>query len=123
MRHLAAILALLLVLPPAPPPFSAVWQRGGIARLSWTQRAGVRETCVVRGIGDGGWGMGAAQSSVLIGCWYNLPAGPTNLTLGNAGPMDASFRPQAGDVFELAQDGVGERASLRGVVYLGVVRR
>jgi hypothetical protein len=110
MRRLAAILALGLLLQPAPPPFTATWQRPGVARLSWAQPAGVHETCVIR-------------NTTLIGCWYDLPAGATGLTLGASGPSDAAFRPAAGDVFTLARDGAAAQAELRGVVYVGIVRR
>jgi hypothetical protein len=109
------IFLLALLIQPAPAPFAATWQRPGIARLSWTQLAGVRETCVIRAP--------AAGISVLVGCWYDLPAGPTGLTLGASAPVDASFRPTAGDTFTLTMDGAASTAQLRGVVYLGVMRR
>jgi hypothetical protein len=104
------IAALVFFLQPAPPPFTATWQRPGVARLSWAQPAGVHETCVVR-------------NTTLIGCWYDLPSGATGLTLGASGPMDANFKPQAGDVFVLTQDGAARWAQLRGVVVLPLVAR
>ena len=90
--------------------FTATWQRPNVARLNWTQPAGVHETCLVK-------------NTTLIGCWYDLPAGLTGLSLGATGPMDANYRPVAGDVFTLAYDGnLAGRAPLRSVVYLGVIR-
>ncbi len=110
---IALRLALWLVLALAPS-FSATWQRPGVARLNWSQPANVHETCLIKAP--------AAGISVLIGCWYDLPAGDTGLTLGAQGPMDASFRPAAGDVFTLTQDGQKEHAPLVGRVFLPVVR-
>lgn len=117
MRRLATILVLLLLLllQPAPAPFSAVWQRPGVAAIRWTQPAGVSETCLFR--------RPVSSGDILIGCWDDLPEGATGLSLGASGPMDGAYRPQAGDVFILDQDGVTERAQLAGVVYVGVVRR
>jgi hypothetical protein len=110
-----ALLAFLLLLQPAPAPFTAHWQRPNVARLAWSVAPGVHETCLIK--------QPSAGISVLIGCWYDLPVGPTGLTLGDAGPMDASFRPTAGDTFTLTMDGAASTAQLRGVVYLGVMRR
>ena len=111
MRAFLVVLILSLLFQSAPPPpFTAVWQRPHVARLAWVQGAGVRETCLVR-------------NTTLIGCWYDLAPGPTVLILGDAGPMDANYKPQAGDSFTVAQDGVTERARLAGMVYVASVRR
>ena len=114
MRRLAAaVLAFALSLQSAPPPFRATWQRPGVARLAWSVPGGVVETCLIKEPARG--------SSVLIGCWYDLPAGPTGLSLGAQGPIDGSFRPTAGDVFVLTQDNqTVARAELRGVVYVAL---
>jgi hypothetical protein len=111
----SAFIALVYLLSVLFQPFTAVWVRPNIARLDWVQPVGVHETCLVREEGDTG-------RSVLIGCWYDLPAGKTGLTLGGTGPMDGAFRPQARDSFQLMQDGVqGESTQLWGRVYLGVM--
>jgi hypothetical protein len=104
------IAALVFFLQPAPP-FTATWPRPTVARLSWAQPDGVHETCVIR-------------NTTLIGCWYDLPTGPTGLSLGDTGPIDANFKPQAGDVFVLTMDGAAAaRAELRGVVMLPLVAK
>lgn len=117
MKTLVLFGALVLMLAITPPPhFTATWQRPAVARLSWSQPAAIHETCVIR--------IPAAGASVLIGCWYDLQAGATGLTLGGVGPMDGNYRPTALDVYELSfDDGVAERAALRGVVYLPVFSR
>jgi hypothetical protein len=104
------IAALVFFLQPAPPPFTATWQRPGVARLSWAQPAGVHETCVIR-------------NTTLIGCWYDLPSGATGLTLGDSGPIDAEFQTTGGRCVSLAQDGAARWAELRGVVYVAAGRK
>lgn len=99
-----------------PPPFTATWQRPGVARLAWSVSPGVHETCLIKAP--------AAGISVLIGCWYDLPAGPTGLNLGASGPSDASFRPSAGDRYVLTEDNWAvSTAQLRGVLLLPLVAR
>jgi hypothetical protein len=110
MIRAIVVLSLLLLAPPAPPPFTARWQSQTSARVSWTQPPGVLLTCLSRG-------------AILIRCWSALPAGPAMLVLGATGPLDGNFRPQAHDVFVLQQDGATDRAALLGVRYLAVVRR
>jgi hypothetical protein len=113
-RTVSGVMAWVVALAFLFQPFTAVWQRSGIARLDWVQPAGIHETCLAREEGDTG-------RSVLIGCWYDLPAGATGLTLGGTGPMDGAFRPQARDSFQLMQDGVqGESTQLWGRVYMPV---
>jgi len=106
--RIALLLALLITAP--PPPFTARWQGSSVARLVWQQPADVALTCLSR-------------NATLIRCWADLPAGPVVIALGSVGPLDAAYRSHAGDVFVLALDGLRERAALRGVVRLAVVRR
>lgn len=109
-------LLILLLLLIQPAPFSATWQSPTSARLAWAQPAGVSETCIVR--------IPAAGVSVLIGCWYDLPAGATGLTMWDTGPVSASFKPQAYDTYALTFDSEeAARAALRGVVYVPALRR
>jgi hypothetical protein len=82
----------------------------GHARIVWTQPAHVQQTCLSR-------------NATLIQCWRDLPPGPRVVTLGSQGPLDAAYRPEAGDVFTLALDGAIHRTTLRSVVRLPVVRR
>lgn len=114
MIYMLTILLALLLQSAPPPPLTAQWQRPHVARLSWTQPAGVRNTCIFRGVVE--------TQSILIGCWADLPAGATGLSLGGKGPMDGNLKPQPRDIFILDQDGAVSTAQLRGVVYLPVFR-
>jgi lysophospholipase L1-like esterase len=81
-------------------PLRAVWERPGVARVSW-----------------GGAGCLFHQQTL-----YRCYDGSRTLLLGSQGPIDAADRVRAGDVFRLARpDGAIEVARL-GVVYLPVWR-
>jgi len=102
MRHLATLFLLLTLLQPTPPPLPlrATWERSGVAR-------------VVHGPGC------LFRNDTLYRCYQESGV----LRLGAHGPLDAAYRPAAGDVYTLVgADGSVERAPLRGVVYLPVIR-
>ena len=112
---LAALLLLLLLQPSPPPPFTAVWQRPGVARLAWSQPSGTTRACLTR-VPHGG-------QSVPLDCYDDIPPGPVAILLGATAPVDGNARSQAGDTFVLDIGDTRARAQLRGVVYLGVVRK
>jgi len=108
--------ALLLLLALLPPPFTATWQRAGIARLEWTQPAGQTRACLTR-IPLGG-------QPVALDCYDDIPPGTAVvILLGVTAPVDGQARPQAGDSYVLDIGEAHARAHLASVVYLGVVRR
>lgn len=105
---IAIILALLL--HPAPPPFTAHWDAPGRATLRWSQSS---RSCLYR--------ESVIGERAFIGCFDG--SGAAVLALGDTGPLDAAYRPTAGDVFVLdGPEGV-RRARLRGVVYLAWMGR
>lgn len=104
-----AILLLILALLQPAPNITAHWQGSHVARISWRQPASVQLTCLSR-------------NSTLIQCWSDLPPGLSVVELGKTGPLDAAFRPAAGDVYVVQQDGAVWKAPLRGVAYFPVWR-
>lgn len=108
---IALLLLFLALLQPAPaPPITAHWQGAHIARIVWRQPSGVHLTCISR-------------NATLIRCWTDLPPETYIMLLGSAGPLDAAYRPAAGDVFVLEQDGARYPTPLRAFVALPLVRR
>ncbi len=109
------LIALVFALQNTPAPFTAVWVRPGVARLEWTQPPNVVEMCLIR--------KPINEAGILIGCWYNLPAGETGLTLWDKGPVSGIYQPRANDAFIWAFDGVESGAAqLHGFVFLPVMR-
>lgn len=101
---MAAILALLLaLLQPPDPGLTARWDSPTSAVVSWQQG---QRGCLWR-------------NSTFIGCYDG--AGAVRVTFGQRGPMDAAYRPAAGDVFTVVVDGAAYSAPLRSVVRLPVV--
>ena len=116
MKYVVAPLFLFALLSFTQPTsdFTATWVGDSVARLTWTQPVGIRETCLYRAP--------AHATGILVQCWPSLPAGATVVHLGASAGLDGAFRPVAGDSVVLTQDRAARRAQLRGVVYLGVVR-
>lgn len=95
------ILIVLALLTPPTPPLRAVWERPGIARISW-QGAG----CL--------W-----KDSAFYKCY---DAGGV-LLLGARGPLDYAYRAHPHDVFRFVRpDGSVEQAEIRSVLYFPVFR-
>ena len=102
-RLLPLLLAIALQIAPAAS-LSARWDGPGRATLTWSGPG-----CVYR-------------NQTLLAC-YPREVGYV-LELGGAGPIDAAYRPGAGDVYRLVRfDGTVELAPLRSVTYLAVVAR
>lgn len=99
-RNLIILIALALLTPPTPP-LTAVWERPGIARVSW-HGAG----CL--------W-----KEDTLYKCYDTSGV----LRLGATGPLDGRHRPAANDVFRLVRaGGAVEVARLRSVLYFPAFR-
>lgn len=82
---------------------SALWGGPGWAVLTW-QGAG----CLYRQPQGG--------TPVLVACYPR--EGSYTVELGNIGPLDAAYRPAAGDIYTLWRpDGSIEQAPLRSIVY------
>jgi hypothetical protein len=111
MRAYVFLIALLLLFQPAPPPdLAARWQSPTVARITWSQPAGVALTCLHRNV-------------TLLTCWRDLPPERYVFTLGDKGPLDAAAHPAVGDVYVLDQDGVVSRAPLLFELALPIMRR
>lgn len=89
--------------------FTALWGGPSRAVISWSQPDNVAQTCLYR--------QPAQQTPILIRCFVAAPPGGHAVTLGDVGPLDASYRATAGDTFVLIQDGARQTAPLRSVVY------
>lgn len=112
-----AILVLLITttLAPSAPPdprLAALWDSDHSATIQWyqTQRGCLSVTH-------------ASGEQAFIGCYERWPA-TIIVTLGHAGPLDATARPQAGDGYVVESGGGTYRAPLVGrAQYLAAVRR
>lgn len=100
MFRYALRVALLLALL-NPPPLRAVWERTGVARVSFSSAG-----CLF-------------HQQTLYRCY---DAGQT-LLLGETGPIDGRHRVRAGDIFRLVRPGGAvEVARLGSVLYFPVFR-
>ena len=106
-HFLSALLILAALI--TPPRLSALWARPGVAHLSWTGPG-----CLYR--------VPSNQTTILIACYPR--EGGYAIELGSDGPLDAAYRPAAGDMYVLWRaDGRKEQAPLRSVTYLPAIAR
>lgn len=103
---ISIIVVLLSILA---PPFTATWDRPGVATIRWLQ---TERGCLYR--------ESAIGERVFAGCFEG--AGTVSVTFGRVGPLSGDLRPTAGDVWILDSGGVTQRATLRSVGYLAVWR-
>jgi hypothetical protein len=108
-RALLTILLILAFLLPPDPHLRAAWDTSTSATVSWTQTA---RACLYREPMTG--------ARVFIGC-YEAP-GDYHIQFGHVGPLDAAYRPAAGDMYVLQTGGEVWRAPLRWVVLLPIIR-
>ncbi len=115
MQRLVTILFTLLLLVSTPAQadvnMSATWQRPSVARVAWSQPAGIDQTCLYRAPVN--------QSAILLNCWGDLPQGNTGLALPGATGNDHTRFPAVGDVYTLTMDSnIVASAPLRAVLRL-----
>lgn len=92
---------LLVFLALASPPLQAVWERPGIARVSWSGAG-----CLWKG-------------DTFIQCYQ----GGGVLRLGDKGPLDGRMRVYPHDIFTLQRpDGSIEQATIKSLLYFPVMR-
>ena len=104
------IAALLFLIQPAPPPFTATWDGPGAATISWSQSA---RSCLSRQPRDG--------TEVPLDC-YDAP-GVYSITFGHVGPLDGRYRPAPGDTYVLVTNEGVFRAPLLHALSLPLVAR
>lgn len=95
------MITILIALALLAPPLRAVWERPGVARVSFSGAG-----CLWKG-------------NTFIRCYE----GSGVLLMGGVGPLDHAYRPMPNDIFRYVRgDGREERATLAWRVYVAAWR-